>query len=252
MVAKRIIPCLDVNCGRTVKGVNFDNMIDIGSPIDLARAYSQQGADELLFLDINATKDNSNIFYKIIEEIACNINIPFTVGGGVRSVDDVARLLDSGADKVAINSAAIYNPNLVNKVSSRFGNQILVIAIDTKKLDDRQVVFSAGASKSCEKELLEWSIEVQDRGAGEILYTSIDCDGMVNGYDLENLKILNDRLRIPLIASGGAGSMDHFLELFRLDCSSAALAASVFHKEVIKIKELKSYLFKNSIDIRLC
>ncbi len=251
MVAKRIIPCLDVFCGRTVKGVNFINMIDVGSPVEMARIYCDQGADELLFLDIDATKGNNIIFYKLIEEIASSINIPFTVGGGIKSIDDVSRLLDSGADKVAINSAAIYNPNIVNMVSSRYGSQVLVVAIDSKGVNGRQVVFTAGASKPSSRELLEWSIEVQNRGAGEILYTSIECDGMVNGYDIDNLKILNDRLKIPLIASGGAGSMSHFLELFSLDCANAALAASVFHKGDIKICDLKSYLIKNLIDIRL-
>jgi cyclase len=250
MVTKRIIPCLDIKDGRTVKGVNFVQLRDAGDPVELAATYSQQGADELVFLDISATNENRDTLRHLVEEIAKHINIPFTIGGGIRSVKDVAMLLESGADKVSINSSAVNNPDLVNELSRNFGAQCIVVAIDARKVDNQWLVHTHGGSKPTDKKLFSWAKECQERGAGEILFTSMDHDGTKKGFANDTLNKLNQLLTIPVIASGGAGRMEDFLETFVIGKSDAALAASVFHFGEIKIPDLKKYLGSNGILVR--
>ena len=250
MVTKRIIPCLDIKDGRTVKGVNFVQLRDAGNPVELAATYSQQGADELVFLDISATNENRDTLRHLVEEIARHINIPFTIGGGIRSVKDVAMLLESGADKVSINSSAVRNPDLVNELSRNFGAQCIVVAIDARKVDNQWLVHTHGGSKPTDKKLFSWAKECQERGAGEILFTSMDHDGTKKGFANDTLNKLNQLLTIPVIASGGAGRKEDFLESFVLGKADAALAASVFHFGEIKIPELKKYLGSNGILVR--
>ena len=251
MLAKRIIPCLDIKDGRTVKGVNFVNLRDAGDPVELARLYAAEGADELVFLDITATHERRKTLAELVERIAKNINIPFTVGGGIASVEDVNVLLKSGADKISINSSAVRRPELLNEISDRFGNQCLVLAIDAKQQKNGWKVFLNGGRLETERELFEWAKEGEHRGAGEILFTSMDHDGTKNGFANEALRTLSETVNIPLIASGGAGTMQHFLDTFREGKSDAALAASIFHFKEIGIRDLKTFLQQNEITVRL-
>ena len=250
MLTKRIIPCLDIKDGRTVKGVNFVNIRDAGDPVELAAVYATEGADELVFLDISATDEKRKTLASLVKEIARHINIPFTVGGGISSIHDVAPLLDAGADKVSINSAAVRNPTLINDLSKAFGSQCIVLAIDARKINNQWLVHTHGGKNPTDKKLFSWAKEGQDRGAGEILFTSMDHDGTKNGFAIDPLGKLNELLSIPVIASGGAGHEDHFIEAFILGKSDAALAASIFHFGEIKIPALKSYLHQKGINVR--
>ena len=251
MVAKRIIPCLDIDNNRTVKGVNFLNLIDAGDPVELAKKYSNEGADELVFLDITATKDKRKTLSKLAKKISENINIPFTVGGGIKSLEDVSSLLRNGADKISINTQAVKTPNLVNDISLKFGNQCVVVAIDAKFINDSWFVYLVGGREKTKIKLIDWALEVQDRGAGEILFTSMNNDGTKSGFALDILQKLSDRLTIPVIASGGAGTIQDFTDVFKIGKADAALAASVFHFKEIEIKNLKENLVKNNIKVRL-
>ena len=251
MLAKRIIPCLDIQDSRTVKGVNFVDLIDAGDPVELAKVYSKIGADELVFLDITATKEDRKTFAKLVKEIAKNINIPFTVGGGIKSVEDVDILLKSGADKVSINSYAVKNPDFINELASKFGCQCVVVAIDAKFEDNDWYVYLVGGRVKTEIKLFDWAKEVENRGAGEILFTSMDHDGTKNGFSNKALSKLSNMVNIPVIASGGAGKIEHFIDVFKKGCADAALAASVFHFNEIDINTLKKELKNNKIPVRL-
>jgi cyclase len=250
MITKRIIPCLDIKDGRTVKGVNFVQLRDAGDPVELAAEYARQGADELVFLDISATNENRETLKHLVEEVARHIDIPFTVGGGIRTAADVGVLLESGADKISINSAAVKNPAVIDELSHLFGSQCIVVAIDARKVDNQWLVHTHGGSKSTDKKLFSWAKECQERGAGEILFTSMDHDGTKAGFANDSLNKLNHLLTIPVIASGGAGRMEDFLEAFVIGKADAALAASVFHFGEIKIPDLKKYLKQNGLLIR--
>ena len=250
MPAKRIIPCLDVKEGRTVKGINFEGLADVGDPVELGARYASDGADELVYLDISASKEGRNTFTELVSRIAERINIPFTVGGGISSVEDAARLLDAGADKITINSAAVANPDLITQISSRYGRQFVVVAIDAKKVDGTWRVTTHGGSRLTDRELFSWAKEVEERGAGEIMFTSMDHDGTRNGYPCETFANLCDSLSIPVIASGGAGSADDIAAVLSEGKADAALAASIFHYGETTIKELKESLTKKGIDIR--
>lgn len=250
-LAKRIIPCLDVKDGETVKGTNFVNLRRAGDPVELGKMYSTAGADELVFLDITASFEGRKTFTDMVTRVAEEINIPFTVGGGINAIDDVERLLMAGADKVSINSAAIKNPQLVNDIARRFGSQVCVCAIDARLDDDGWYCYVKGGRERTQLNLFDWASEVADRGAGEILFTSMDHDGVKQGYANEALAQLSDRLSIPIIASGGAGTMQHFKEAFTLGKADAALAASVFHFGQIAIPDLKRYLAHEGINVRL-
>jgi len=251
MLTKRIIPCLDIKNGRTVKGVNFVNLIDAGDPVALAKQYADVGADELVFLDISATLEGRKTMLEMVLKVAAQVNIPFTVGGGISSVEDVDNLLQSGADKVSINSSAIKRPELINELSQKFGSQCVVVAIDAKKIDGKWFVHLAGGTIPTELDLFEWAKEVEQRGAGEILFTSMDNDGTKAGFANEALAKLSALVNIPIIASGGAGSVQHFTDTFVKGKSDAALAASVFHFGEIPIPTLKQELKNNSIQVRL-
>ena len=251
MLAKRIIPCLDIQDSRTVKGVNFVDLIDAGDPVELAKVYSKIGADELVFLDITATKEDRRTFAKLVKEIAKNINIPFTVGGGIKSVEDVDILLKSGADKVSINSYAVKNPDFINELASKFGCQCVVVAIDAKFEDNDWYVYLVGGRVKTEIKLFDWAKEVENRGAGEILFTSMDNDGTKNGFSNKALSKLSNMVNIPVIASGGAGKIEHFTDVFKKGCADAVLAASVFHFNEIDINTLKKELKNNKIPVRL-
>jgi cyclase len=251
MLTKRIIPCLDIKDGRTVKGVNFVNLRDAGDPVELAAAYAEQGADELVFLDISATNEKRKTLADLVKRIAARINIPFTVGGGISSKADVEPLLESGADKVSINSSAVKNPDLIDDLAKAFGSQFVVLAIDARKIDNQWTVHTHGGNQPTEKKLFSWAKEGQQRGAGEILFTSMDHDGTKNGFALDPLEKLNKLLQVPVIASGGAGKAIHFAEAFTIGCADAALAASVFHFGEIKIPDLKKFLGSQNIPIRL-
>jgi len=253
MLTKRIIPCLDIRNGRTVKGINFENIIDAGDPVELAQRYVFEGADELVFLDITATNENRKTFADLVLQIAKHINIPFTVGGGISSIEDASRLLEAGADKVSINSSAVRNPTLVDDLADEFGSQFVVVAIDTKRNIEynSQHVFTHGGSKPTNLETVSWATEVYNRGAGEILLTSMDTDGAKNGFAKVITKAVVEAINIPVIASGGAGSMLHFKEIFEEAGADAALAASIFHFGEIPIPDLKQYLSKQQIPIRL-
>jgi cyclase len=251
VLTKRIIPCLDIKDGRTVKGINFVNIRDAGDPVELGSLYAQQGADELVFLDISATNEERKTFATLVKDIAKHINIPFTVGGGISSVKDVAPLLEAGADKVSINSAAVRNPQLIDELSRAFGSQCIVLAIDARKIDNQWTVHTHGGKKPTDKKLFSWAKEGQERGAGEILFTSMDHDGTKNGFANDPLSKLHELLKIPIIASGGAGIKEHFIDTFVLGKSDAALAASIFHFGEIKIPDLKSFLHERNINVRL-
>lgn len=251
MLAKRIIPCLDIKDGQTVKGTNFVNLRQAGDPVELGKAYSEQGADELVYLDITASFDGRKTFTELVKRIAAHINIPFTVGGGIHELSDVDRLLNAGADKVSINSAAIRNPQLIDDIAAHFGSQVCVVAIDARQTPDGWKCYLNGGRKETDRDLFDWAHEANERGAGEILFTSMDHDGVKNGYANEALSRLSDMLTIPVIASGGAGCKEHFKDAFIKGKADAALAASVFHFGEISIPELKSYLCKEGINVRL-
>ena len=251
MLTKRIIPCLDIKNGRTVKGVNFVNLIDAGDPVALAKQYAEVGADELVFLDISATLEGRKTMLEMVLKVAAQVNIPFTVGGGISTVEDVDALLHCGADKVSINSSAIKRPVLINELSQKFGSQCVVVAIDAKQIDGKWVVHLAGGTIPTELELFDWAKEVAQRGAGEILFTSMDNDGTKAGFANEALAKLSALVNIPIIASGGAGSVQHFVDTFVKGKSDAALAASVFHFGEILIPKLKQELKNNMIQVRL-
>lgn len=253
MLAKRIIPCLDIKDGKTVKGVNFMGVKSVGDPVEMAEYYSSQMADELVFLDISATIQGAKTFAELVEKIALKINIPFTVGGGISSVEDAYRLLEAGADKISINSAAVRNPQLISDLKEKFGSQFIVVAIDAKKIDGRYMVTTHAGTRVTGIGLYDWAAEVERLGAGEILFTSMDCDGTKKGYDCQAYKRLTSFLSIPVIASGGAGSVQDIADVLSDDsgCADAALAASVFHYGTIKIPDLKAELRRNGIPVRI-
>ncbi len=251
MLTKRIIPCLDVKDGRTVKGVNFINLVDAGDPVELAKRYSEEGADELVFLDISATQEKRKTLADLASAVGSQLDIPFTIGGGISSPADVEVLLDSGADKVSVNSAAVKNPKILDELSKCFGAQCIVIAIDAKLIDGDWIVHVAGGTKRTDKNLFDWAKEATDRGAGEILFTSMDHDGSKSGFAVEALKNLHEQVTVPIIASGGAGYKWHFVDVFEKGKADAALAASIFHFGEISVPELKTYLADHNIPIRL-
>ena len=250
-LAKRIIPCLDVKDGETVKGVNFVGLRSAGDPVELGKAYSEQGADELVFLDITASFEGRKTFTEMVTRVAREITIPFTVGGGINELADVERMLMAGADKVSMNSAAIRHPELIEETAKRFGSQVCVVAIDARLDDDGWFAYVKGGRERTERGLFEWAREAQERGAGEILFTSMNHDGVKQGYANEALARLADELNIPIIASGGAGAKEHFRDAFTLGHADAALAASVFHFGEIPLQELKQYLHNEGINVRL-
>jgi cyclase len=258
-LAKRIIPCLDVKNGETVKGTNFVNLRSAGDPVELGKAYSDAGADELVFLDITASFEGRKTFTEMVERVAREINIPFTVGGGINELADVERLLHAGADKVSINSAALRRPELINEITSHFGSQVCVVAIDARQDTPHSTLhtppewycYVKGGRERTERRLFEWAREVADRGAGEILFTSMDHDGTKNGFANEALARLSEELPIPIIASGGAGTMEHFRDAFTIGKADAALAASVFHFGEIAIPDLKKYLKGEGVEVRI-
>ena len=253
MYTKRIIPCLDVNNGRVVKGTNFVNLRDAGDPIEVSKLYDKAGADELVFLDITASSDSRNIKAELVRKIAETIFIPFTVGGGIRSVDDFKMILREGADKVAVNSAAIMNPNLISEAADKFGSQCVVVAIDAKRRADGKGfnIFKNGGRVDMGIDAIEWAIKAYELGAGEILLTSMDCDGTKAGYDIELTRLVSENVGIPVIASGGAGSKEHFYEALTDGKADAALAASLFHYKELEINDLKKYLRDRDISVRL-
>jgi len=251
MISKRIVPCLDIKNGRTVKGINFKSLRDAGDPVELARIYANSGADELVFLDITATEEARGTLAKMVYDVAEAINIPFTVGGGIRSVEDVDILLKNGADKISINSSAVRNPSLVNELSEKFGSQCVVVAIDAKKIEGQWMVHLVGGKVPTELDLFEWAKEVEERGAGELLFTSMDHDGTKDGFATEALERLSKEVNIPIIASGGAGTKQHFIDVFKEGKADAALAASVFHFGEIPIPELKEDLHNAGVHVRL-
>ena len=251
MLAKRIIPCLDVKDGRTVKGTNFVNLRDAGDAVELAAIYAEQGADELVFLDITATNENRGTFVELVEQVAAQIDIPFTVGGGIRSLEDIEKLLSSGADKVSINSAAFFDPALIEQAAKRFGSQCVVVAIDAKWDGQEWRAYLNGGRTATEHYVIEWARRCSDLGAGEVLLTSMDADGTKDGFDIALTKAVSDAVGIPVIASGGAGNVEDFLEIFEAAEADAALAASIFHFGEVAIPELKAYLAEHSVTIRL-
>ena len=251
-LTKRIIPCLDIKDGRTVKGINFENIRDAGDPVELAKFYSQQGADELVFLDITATIEKRKTLVELVKKLAHNINIPFTVGGGISSVENVAELLQHGADKISVNTAAFKNPQLVKQIADEFGSQCAVLAIDTKKEDDGEwYIYLNGGRTKTDTKTIDWAMQAVALGAGEILLTSMNNDGTKNGFALEITSLLSNTLPVPVIASGGAGTMEHFKEVFENANADAALAASIFHYKEIEIASLKKYLQVNKINVRI-
>lgn len=251
MLTKRIIPCLDIKDGRTVKGTNFVNLRDAGDPVALAAIYADQGADELVFLDITATVDERKTLIELVRNVAHTINIPFTVGGGISSVADVSALLNAGADKISINSSAVRNPGLINELALEFGSQCVVVAIDTRYVNNEHIVHTHGGRKPTELRTIAWAKEVEERGAGEILLTSMDTDGTKAGFALELTAQISGVANIPVIASGGAGTMDHFVDVFTTGKADAGLAASIFHFKEIEIPALKEYLREKGIEMRL-
>ena len=253
MLTKRIIPCLDVHGGRVVKGVNFVNIKDAGDPVEVAAVYDKAGADELTFLDITASSDARGIMLDVVRRVAEQVFIPFTVGGGIRSVEDFREILKAGADKISVNSAALKRPELITEAASRFGSQCVVVAIDTKRKQDSSgwEVYLNGGRINTGKDAIQWAVEAERLGAGEILLTSMDCDGTKNGYDLELTRLVSESVKIPVIASGGAGTMEHFFDALTLGKADAVLAASLFHYREMEIRELKQYLRDKGIEMRL-
>lgn len=250
MTAKRIIPCLDVKNGRTVKGVHFQNLRDIGDAVELGIRYAEEGADELVYLDISATSEERNTFTQLVERIAAGINIPFTVGGGIRTTDDAERLLTAGADKISINSAAIQNPSLIDTLASRYGSQFVVVAIDAKTVGGQWLCTTHGGQRLTERELMSWAHEAQERGAGEILFTSMDHDGTRSGYPCSTYALLSQQLSIPVIASGGAGSAEHIADVLTRGKADAALVAGILHDGATTIPQIKTYLSRQGIAVR--
>lgn len=251
MLTKRIIPCLDIKDGRTVKGVNFVDLRDAGDPVELAKVYADSGADELVFLDITATNEKRKTLSELVRKIAQAINIPFTVGGGISSVEDVSVLLQSGADKISINSSAVKNPELITELAAKFGSQCVVVAIDARLVNDQWKVHLNGGRIATDLDLFQWAKEAEERGAGELLFTSMDHDGTKQGFACSALRQLSESVNIPVIASGGAGTMAHFEEVFTNGKADAALAASIFHFGEIPVPELKAYLKSKHISVRL-
>ena len=251
MPAKRIIPCLDVKNGRTVKGINFEGLADVGDPVELGARYAKEGADELVYLDISASREDRHTFTDLVRRIAEHINIPFTVGGGISSIEDAARLLDAGADKISINSAAVANPDLITQIASRYGRQFVVVAIDAKKVDGTWRITTHGGSRLTDRELFSWAKEVEERGAGEILFTSMDHDGTRAGYPCDLYAELCSQLPVPVIASGGAGSVDDIAQVLTAGKADAALAASIFHYGDTTPASLKRRLAELGVNVRL-
>lgn len=253
MITKRIIPCLDVNNGRVVKGVNFVNLVDAGDPVEIAAAYDKAGADEVVFLDITASSDNRATKADMVRRVGEKVFIPFTVGGGIRTVDDFRAILREGADKVAVNSAAIMNPTLISEAADKFGSQCVVVAIDAKRRGDGSGwnIYKNGGRVDMGIDAVEWAIRANELGAGEILLTSMDCDGTKNGYDIELTRMVSEHVSIPVIASGGAGKMEHFYDAFASGKADAALAASLFHFRELEIRDVKEYLRNQGISVRL-
>ncbi len=251
MLTKRIIPCLDVKNGRVVKGVNFVELRDAGDPVECAKTYDQAQADEIVFLDITASHEKRPIFLDIVKSTAEQVFMPLTVGGGINSVEDIRKLLNAGADKISINTSAVENPTLVRESSEKFGNQCIVVAIDAKRNEDSWEIYTHGGRTPTAKNAIKWAKEVESLGAGEILLTSMDCDGTKNGYDIELTKAISSAVNIPIIASGGAGTLEHFYDIFTKTGADAALAASIFHYGEIPIEDVKEYLNKKSIEVRL-
>ena len=253
MHTKRIIPCLDVNNNRVVKGTNFVNLRDAGDPVEVAKAYNKAGADELVFLDITASSDHRKTVVDMVRKVAEQVFIPFTVGGGIRKVDDFKALLREGADKISINSSAIMNPNLISEAADKFGSQCVVVAIDAKRREDGSGwnIYKNGGRVDMGMDAVEWAMKADRLGAGEILLTSMDCDGVKKGYDIELTKIIADNVSIPVIASGGAGSKEHFYDALTTGHADAALAASLFHYKELEISDLKKYLNENGVSVRL-
>lgn len=253
MFTKRIIPCLDVHNGRVVKGINFVNLRDAGDPVEVGYAYGKAGADELVFLDITASSDARTIKIDMVRRVAETVFIPFTVGGGIRTVEDFKVILREGADKVAVNSAAIQSPNLISEAALKFGNQCVVVAIDAKRRADGSGwnIFKNGGRVDMGIDAVEWAMKVNELGAGEILLTSMDCDGTKNGYDIELTRTISENVSIPVIASGGAGTMEHFYDALMVGKADAALAASLFHYKELEINEVKQYLKSRDVSVRL-
>lgn len=253
MHTKRIIPCLDVNAGRVVKGVNFVNLTDAGDPVEIAAAYDKAGADELVFLDITASSDARGTVVEMVRNVAEKVFIPFTVGGGIRTIDDFKAILREGADKISVNSAAIMNPNLISEAADKFGSQCVVVAIDAKRRADGSGwnIYKNGGRVDMGIDAVEWAMKVNELGAGEILLTSMDCDGTKAGYDIELTKIISENVSIPVIASGGAGNMQHFYDALTVGKADAALAASLFHFKELEINEVKRYLKEKNVPVRL-
>lgn len=251
MLTKRIIPCLDIKEGRTVKGTNFVDLRDAGDPVELAAIYAQQGADELVFLDITATVEERKTLLDLVNKVAHAVNIPFTVGGGIGSISDVSKLLNAGADKVSINSSAVKKPQLIYELAKEFGSQCIVVAIDTRFVEGEDIVHTHGGRKPTELRTRQWVKQVEELGAGEILLTSMDADGTKNGFALEITAFVSENLHIPVIASGGAGNMEHFYEVFTAGKADAGLAASIFHFREISIPDLKHYLSEKGIPMRI-
>jgi cyclase len=250
-VTKRIIPCLDVKNGRVVKGINFANLRDKGDPVELAVRYEDEGADEIVFLDITASLEGRETLFRVVRNTASVLTIPLTVGGGIRSLEDISKALTNGADKVSINTAAVENPSLITKASDEFGSQSIVVAIDAKRVGERFLVFTKSATYNTGLNAVEWARRVAELGAGEILLTSIDRDGTRLGYDVELTRLVSEAAHIPVIASGGAGTLKHFYDVLTLGRADAALAAGVFHDGVIRIRELKLYLLERGVEVRL-
>ncbi|ACN84205.1 imidazole glycerol phosphate synthase subunit HisF [Brachyspira hyodysenteriae] len=251
MITKRIIPCLDVRDGRVVKGTNFEGLKDVDDPVELAKYYNNSLADELVFYDITASYEGRKLFVNVLEKVANEIFIPLTVGGGINTIKDFDMVLKSGADKVSVNSGAIKNPDLIREAAEKYGNQCVVLSIDIKRVNGKYSVFSKGGREDTGIDAIEWAVKGEKNGAGELVINSIDTDGVKNGFDIELLKEIADNVSIPLIASGGAGNMDHFKDVFQVKGVDAGLAASIFHFKEIDIKELKEYLHKNKIEVRL-
>ncbi|MEG0642195.1 MAG: imidazole glycerol phosphate synthase subunit HisF [Clostridium sp.] len=251
MLAKRIIPCLDVRNGRVVKGKKFSDIKDVNDPVELAKFYSTSGADELVFYDITASSEGRGIFLDVVEKTACQVNIPLTVGGGIKTVDDFSAVLKAGADKVSVNSSAVYNPDLIKQGALKFGRQCVVLSMDIKRNSDGLwKVYVRGGREETSLEAVKWALEAEKLGAGEIVINSIDTDGVKEGFDLEITRKISNLVNVPVVASGGAGKKEDFLTVLTDGCADAALAASVFHYKEIEIKYLKEYLFKNSVEVR--
>ena len=251
MITKRIIPCLDVKDGRVVKGANFVGLKDVNDPVELAKYYNNSMADELVFYDITASYENRNLFVQTLERVAKEIFIPLTVGGGINKIEDFDRVLKSGADKVSVNSGAVKNPNLIREAAEKYGNQCVVLSVDIKKVGQKYSVFVKGGRENTNIDAIEWVINGEKNGAGELVINSIDTDGIKNGFDIDLLKEIAENVSIPIIASGGAGTMEHFKEVFEVKGVDAGLAASIFHFKEIDIKDLKEYLKNNNIKVRL-